>query len=165
MRGLDHLVSQVGRRGRRGLPREHICVSHRRPAVRVFGLLGKQLFNVTRLVRDGYDDAHTDRLPLIVRCTDEAAKARTPAKLAGSTTVRALDSINGAAVAEDHTRAPAFWSALTTEGGAPTRTPKPAFAGGVAKVWLDGRVTADPADSIAQIGGWGCGCRGTPGRA
>ncbi|MGW2464179.1 S8 family peptidase [Streptomyces sp. NPDC001761] len=116
------------------------------------GLLDKQLFNVTRLVRDGYDDAHTDQLPLIVRYTKEATKARTPAKLAGSTTVRALDSINGAAVAENHTRAPAFWSALTTEGGAPNRTAKPAFAGGVAKVWLDGRVTADLADSTAQIG-------------
>src|SRR4051812_47321717 len=28
------------------------------------GKLDKQLFNVTRLIADGYDDAHTSRLPL-----------------------------------------------------------------------------------------------------
>ncbi|MGV9349947.1 S8 family serine peptidase [Streptomyces spiralis] len=128
------------------------------------GLLDKQLFNVTRLVRDGYDDAHTDRLPLIVRYTGAAAKAHTTAKLTGSTTVRALDSINGAAIAENRTRASAFWSALTTGPGASARTAKPAFAGGVAKVWLDGRVTADLADSTAQIGApdvWSHGNTGT----
>jgi hypothetical protein len=29
---------------------------------------------VTQLMADGYDDAHTDRLPLIVRYTDAAAR-------------------------------------------------------------------------------------------
>ncbi|WP_392841038.1 hypothetical protein [Streptomyces sp. LN500] len=46
------------------------------------GKLDKQLFNVTRLIADGYDDAHTSRLPLIVRYTAAAARSRTQPKVA-----------------------------------------------------------------------------------
>ncbi|MFD7698279.1 S8 family serine peptidase [Streptomyces sp. NPDC059805] len=116
------------------------------------GRLDKQLFNVTRLIADGYDDEHTDRLPLIVRYTGDAAKARDRVKLAGSITERRLDSITSAAVTERRTQASAFWAALTHGPGATPASSKPAFSGGVAKVWLDGRVTADLADSTAQIG-------------
>ncbi|MFK3983886.1 S8 family serine peptidase [Micromonospora sp. NPDC050397] len=119
------------------------------------GLLDRRLFNVTQLIADGYDDAHTDRLPLIVRYTDAAARARTTAPVAGSTVLRPLTSVQGAALAQERDQAPAFWSALT---GSPTgdttrRTASDAsFTSGIAKVWLDGRVTADLADSTAQIG-------------
>ncbi|MET8271070.1 S8 family serine peptidase [Streptomyces sp. NPDC005096] len=116
------------------------------------GKLDKQLFNVTRLIADGYDDAHTSRLPLIVRYTAAAARSRTQPKVAGSTVVRRLDSIQGAAVAQNRKQAPAFWSALTGGSGSAARSAHPAFAGGVAKVWLDGKVKADLADSTAQIG-------------
>ncbi|MDF6042667.1 S8 family serine peptidase [Streptomyces sp. JH14] len=116
------------------------------------GKLDKQLFNVTRLIADGYDDAHTSRLPLIVRYTAAAARSRTQPKVAGSTIVRRLDSIQGAAVAQNRKQAPAFWSALTGGSGSAARSAHPAFAGGVAKVWLDGKVKADLADSTAQIG-------------
>jgi subtilisin family serine protease len=117
------------------------------------GTLDKQLFNVTKLIADGYDDDHAARLPLIVRYTDAAAKSRTQPRVAGSTVVHRLDSVQGAAVAEDRKQAPAFWSALT--GGstsAAARSATPALAGGIAKVWLDGKVKADLADSTAQIG-------------
>ncbi|MFB7293291.1 S8 family serine peptidase [Actinacidiphila glaucinigra] len=116
------------------------------------GTLDKQLFNVTKLIADGYDDAHSSGLPLIVSYTDAAAKSRTRPKMAGSTGVRRLDSIQGAALTQNHEQAPAFWSALTGGAGAAARSAKPAFAGGVAKVWLDGKVKADLADSTAQIG-------------
>ncbi|MFJ3224552.1 S8 family serine peptidase [Streptomyces sp. NPDC086783] len=116
------------------------------------GRLDKQLFNVTRLLADGYDDAHADNLPLIVGYTEETAKSRKTWKPAGSTSVRRLDSIDGAAVIEKRAHASAFWSDLTSGPGASTKATKPAFAGGVAKVWLDGKVTADLADSTAQIG-------------
>ncbi|MFF0041093.1 S8 family serine peptidase [Streptomyces mirabilis] len=116
------------------------------------GKLDKQLFNVTRLIAEGYDDAHSSRLPLIVRYTDAAAKSRTRAKMAGSTDVRRLDSIQGAALAQNHKQAPEFWSSLTGGSGAAARSAKPSFAGGVAHVWLDGKVKADLADSTAQIG-------------
>ncbi|MFE7329257.1 S8 family serine peptidase [Streptomyces sp. NPDC057565] len=119
------------------------------------GLLDKQLFNVTRLIADGYDDAHAERLPLIVRYTDAAARSRTAPDMAGSKVVRRLDSMQGAAVAQNREKAPAFWSALTGRSGAAAArrgSARPAFAGGIAKVWLDGKVTADLADSTAQIG-------------
>ncbi|GAB3944897.1 hypothetical protein GCM10027614_35800 [Micromonospora vulcania] len=35
--------------------------------------LDKRLFNVTRLIADGYDDTQVDHLPLIVSYTDAAA--------------------------------------------------------------------------------------------
>ncbi|MEU2165300.1 S8 family serine peptidase [Streptomyces sp. NPDC019208] len=116
------------------------------------GKLDRQLFNVTRLIADGYDDAHSAELPLIVSYTDAAAGSRSRPKVAGSTVVRRLDSIQGAALAQKRTQAPAFWSALTGGAAAAVRSAEPAFAGGVAKVWLDGRVRANLADSTAQIG-------------
>ncbi|MFE6805086.1 S8 family serine peptidase [Streptomyces sp. NPDC057696] len=117
------------------------------------GKLDKQLFNVTQLIAYGYDDAHAKRLPLIVRYTDAAATSRTLPKVAGSSVARRLDSIQGAALGQKREQASAFWSALT--GGsdaAAARSANPAFEGGIAKVWLDGKVKADLADSTAQIG-------------
>ncbi|MFD8028427.1 S8 family serine peptidase [Streptomyces sp. NPDC059717] len=116
------------------------------------GKLDKQLFNVTRMIADGYDDAHSSRLPLIVKYTDAAARSRTQPKVAGSTVVRRLDSIQGAALAQNRKQAPQFWASLTGGTAATARSTKPSFAGGVSKVWLDGKVTADLADSTAQIG-------------
>ncbi|WP_338017620.1 S8 family serine peptidase [Streptomyces adustus] len=116
------------------------------------GKLDKQLFNVTRLIAEGYDDAHTNRLPLIVSYTDAAARSRMQPKVAGSTVVRRLDSIQSAAVTQNRKQGSAFWSALTGGAGTAARSANPSFAGGVAKVWLDGKVKADLADSTAQIG-------------
>nr|WTB28840.1 S8 family serine peptidase [Streptomyces sp. NBC_00830] len=128
------------------------------------GKLDKQLFNVTRLIADGYDNAHTSRLPLIVSYTDAAARARTQPTVAGSTVVRRLGSIQGAALAQNRKQAPAFWSALTGGSGAAARSAKPAFAGGIAKVWLDGKVRANLADSTAQIGAQQVWAKGNTGK-
>ncbi|MFJ9818520.1 S8 family serine peptidase [Streptomyces sp. NPDC101151] len=116
------------------------------------GRLDKQLFNVTALIADGYDDTHASRLPLIVSYTDAAAKSRTRPKVTGSNVVRRLDSIQGAALAQNRKQARTFWSALTGDSGPAARSAKPAFAGGIAKIWLDAKVKADLADSTAQIG-------------
>ncbi|MFE7099253.1 S8 family peptidase [Streptomyces erythrochromogenes] len=118
------------------------------------GNLDKRLFNVTQLIADGYDDAHTDRLPLIVSYTDAAGDSRNRPAMAGSTVVRPLSSMQGAAVAQNRDQATAFWSALTGGPAAAkgARSAKPAFAAGVAKVWLDGKVKADLSDSTAQVG-------------
>nr|WTB35033.1 S8 family serine peptidase [Streptomyces sp. NBC_00830] len=128
------------------------------------GKLDKQLFNVTQLIADGYDDAHAARLPLIVSYTDATARFRTQPKVAGSTVVRRLDSIQGAAVAENREQAPSFWSALTGGSGAAARSASPAFAGGVAKVWLDGMVKADLSESTAQIGAQQVWAQGNTGK-
>ncbi|MEU8211701.1 S8 family serine peptidase [Micromonospora sp. NPDC049044] len=115
------------------------------------GLLDRQLFNITELVADGYDDAHTDKLPLIVTMTDAAARARTRPAVDGATLVRSLDSVQGAALTRERSTAGRFWAALTA-GSARRTGDAPVLANGIAKVWLDGRVHADLAESTAQIG-------------
>jgi subtilisin family serine protease len=118
-------------------------------------VLDKQLFNITRLLDYGYDDARTDHLPLIVRYSD-AAGARKAATPKGSEGVRRLTSIRGAAVGRRHEEASAFWSSLTAgvdttalrRGGQNSSV----LALGIERVWLDGKVKATLADSVAQIG-------------
>ncbi|SDM24942.1 Serine protease, subtilisin family [Nonomuraea maritima] len=118
------------------------------------GLLDEQLFNVTQLIADGYDDAKVDRLPLIVSYTDEAARAKSTSLPEGAVPVRPLTSVGGAAIEQRRDQAEEFWTALT--GGASAERRKasgvPSFTGGIAKVWLDGKVHATLADSTAQIG-------------
>ncbi|WP_432043575.1 S8 family peptidase [Streptomyces cadmiisoli] len=125
------------------------------------GLLDKELFNVTQLVADGYDDARVNQLPLIVTYAS-AADARKQGALRGSTRIRSFSSINGAAIAEDRGRATEFWSAITSGVKASALAPrdtlraspasKSTLAGGISKIWLDGKVEATLADSTAQIG-------------
>ncbi|MGW3347141.1 S8 family serine peptidase [Nonomuraea rubra] len=118
------------------------------------GLLDRNLFNVTRLLASGYDDARRDRLPLIVSYTDAAARSRTAAVPQGARQVRALSSIQGAAVDAD--RSAGFWASLTKDarlpGSSGRASGEAALSGGIAKVWLDGKVKADLAESTAQIG-------------
>lgn len=134
------------------------------------GVLDRQLFNVTRLVADGYDDAHLDRLPLIVtyggKEAAEATLRRRGDALPGDVTgVRPLTSVNGVALAADREDSGALWAALTGTGtgtvigagkdAAVSRASgdaEPAFVGGVAKVWLDGKAQATLSDSVGQIG-------------
>ncbi|MEV5143822.1 S8 family serine peptidase [Streptomyces sp. NPDC052727] len=108
------------------------------------GTLDRRLFDVSGLIRQGLTDAETDALPLIVTY-DKSARAATPA---GAERTRALPSLRGAAVEAGKGRA--FWRSFT-------RTP------GIDKVWLDGRVRAELAESNAQIGtaaGWDAGLTG-----
>lgn len=113
------------------------------------GVLDQQLFNVTELIEDGYDDAHSDHLPLIVSYTDAATRARKQAIPAGARRTLVLSSIKGAAMVADHGDATAFWTSLT--GAAPTAR-STSMAGGIAKVWLDGKAKVTLSDTTAQIG-------------
>ncbi|WP_239117018.1 S8 family serine peptidase [Planotetraspora phitsanulokensis] len=117
------------------------------------GVLDRRLFNITLLLADGYDDAHVDHLPLIVTYK-AAVQLRAQRVPEGATTVRTLDSIQGAAVAAD--RSADFWESLTAGGAAAPQAraqdTAPSFAAGVAKVWLDGKVKADLSDTVSQIG-------------
>ncbi|MFG2605583.1 S8 family serine peptidase [Streptomyces sp. NPDC048514] len=108
------------------------------------GTLDRRLFDVSGLIRQGLTDAKADALPLIVTY---AKGARTAAP-AGTEKTRTLASLRGAAV--EAAKGPAFWRSFT-RGGA------------VGKVWLDGRVEADMAESNAHIGtpaGWDAGLTG-----
>ncbi|MFI6784857.1 S8 family serine peptidase [Micromonospora sp. NPDC050276] len=115
------------------------------------GLLDTQLFNLSELLADGYDDARRDQLPLIVTY-DAAARSRSASAPAGARNVRRLDSIQGDALNVD--RSKTFWSSITGGGEATARSTgsRLALGGGIAKIWLDGKVEADLADSTAQVG-------------
>ncbi|MFG3172478.1 S8 family serine peptidase [Streptomyces sp. NPDC048200] len=126
------------------------------------GVLDQRLFNVTRLVAYGYDDAGTSSLPLIVQ---HAGAARSASAVKGLTTRRALPSIDAEAASVDRDRAAALWQSLTPasstaratkaaarSAAAPASTSAPVFADGITHIWLDGRVKATLADSTAQVG-------------
>uniref|UniRef100_UPI002F90DAD7 S8 family serine peptidase n=1 Tax=Streptomyces anthocyanicus TaxID=68174 RepID=UPI002F90DAD7 len=114
------------------------------------GSLDRELFNVTDLLAYGYDDAHRDRLPLIVTYSG-AAPSRGLAAARGVGTTRTLKSIGGAALDTD--RSDAFWTSVTSDGTAAHRDGgAPRLKLGITKIWLDGKVKADLADSTAQIG-------------
>jgi subtilisin family serine protease len=108
------------------------------------GTLDRRLFDVSALIRQGLTDARTDALPLIVTYA-KSARAVTPA---GTERTRSLPSLRGAAVKAGKGRT--FWRSFTRGDG-------------VGKVWLDGRVQADMAESNAQIGtqsAWDAGLTG-----
>ncbi|MFG3136257.1 S8 family serine peptidase [Streptomyces sp. NPDC048211] len=108
------------------------------------GTVDRRLFNVTALAKMGYDDKSTGGIPLIA--TYPAGKARSlPVAPRGSRTVRALDSIHGAALKAAKDTARAFWDDI-----AKTPTAR-SLDDGIAKLWLDGRVEAALKDSVPQI--------------
>ncbi|MFC1406718.1 MULTISPECIES: S8 family serine peptidase [Streptacidiphilus] len=133
------------------------------------GVLDQRLFDVTALIADGYDDAHTGTLPLIVQYgTAVAAKSAAPA-VPGLTATRQLSSIRGAAATVSHAGAAGMWQSLAPAGtGASAQarslSAPAAFADGVTHIWLDGRVKATLADSTAQIGAPDAWAAGTDGK-
>jgi subtilisin family serine protease len=108
----------------------------------------RRLFNVSLLVRSGYDDARRAEIPLI------ATYGRTRAAgqgTAGTTKVRDLPSVNGAALRTAKRTTRDAWDAVK-QGNGPQ------------KLWLDGRVGANLEQSTAQIGAptaWAAGLTGT----
>ncbi|MGW3498784.1 S8 family serine peptidase [Streptomyces sp. NPDC001020] len=114
------------------------------------GHLDPRLFDITGLVAQGYDDAHSPQLPLIVTYDETAGKRAAPQPPAGTTAVRSLASVHGAALRADKKRVSQVWKqwgpAVSQQKSAATLAP------GVAKVWLDGKVGASLDRSTAQVG-------------
>ncbi|MFI5664212.1 S8 family serine peptidase [Streptomyces sp. NPDC051684] len=115
------------------------------------GKLDARLFDVSGLIEQGLTDTKADATPLIVTYGGKSARsaAATPK---GADRTRKLGSIGGAAL--DAGKGRAFWNDLTSKGG---------YTDGIGKVWLDGRVEGDMADSNAQIGtpkAWEAGLTG-----
>ncbi len=99
----------------------------------------------------GYDDAGTGTMPLIVSYTKAVTRAAGPPTAPrGSRTVRRLPVIDGAALIAPKPKARTFWTSIAP--AAATTDSTPSLRGGVAKVWLDGRVQADLEESVPQIG-------------
>jgi hypothetical protein len=123
--------------------RMHVVPHDAQPLIAA-GRLDARLFDVTRLVEFGYDDAKSASLPLIITGAGRAVRGL---DLVGSRVTRALPSIGGVAVAESKKSAATFWRALT--GGASAS----GFAApGIGKVWLSGKAKLLDAGSNKQIG-------------
>ncbi|MFD6431426.1 S8 family serine peptidase [Streptomyces venezuelae] len=113
------------------------------------GVLDERLFDVTELIRQGLADkgGAAAELPLIVTYDKQARGAHRLPR--GVEKVRSLESVGGVAVRAE--RPGGLWRAVRAE------------ASGIDKVWLDGRVRADMAQSNEQIGtpeAWEAGLTG-----
>ncbi|WP_043181006.1 S8 family serine peptidase [Streptomyces sp. NRRL F-5123] len=96
------------------------------------GLVDPELFDIGTLVADGYDDASTGTVPVIVEYAGgPAARAAVP----GVSTTSALGSIGGAGLAVAKKDAADAWQALVPSAGRRARS-----AGGVTRIWLDAKV-------------------------
>ncbi|SEG80605.1 Serine protease, subtilisin family [Actinacidiphila yanglinensis] len=136
------------------------------------GVLDRRLFDVTDLIADGYDDARTGALPLIVQYAGTKARTAT-ATPDGLTDRRDLPSLQGQAVTEERAKAAAFWQDVTPPAALGRATARAArqqaagddpararsvndgtavFGAGISHIWLDGKVRSTLADSTAQIG-------------
>ncbi|MER7822708.1 S8 family serine peptidase [Streptomyces sp. NPDC096097] len=111
------------------------------------GKVDPELFNVTGLVRQGYDDAHTGKLPLIAVYDGSVNVARSaPPAPRGAERSLVLGSIGAVALAADKEQAAAFWSDVT---GTDARSRS--VSGGLKKLWLDGKVRANLERSTRQV--------------
>ncbi|MGC4803628.1 S8 family serine peptidase [Micromonospora sp. DT233] len=122
------------------------------------GKVDRRLFDVTGLIEAGYDDAHRDTLPLLVSYRAGEAR-RAVAAISGTRVTRDLPAIGGAALSAEKTRTGAVWAAMTT-GRAAARVDT---AGGVDRLWLDGRRQVTLDHSVPQIGApvaWQAGLTG-----
>jgi subtilisin family serine protease len=110
------------------------------------GVLDMRLFDVSGLIRAGYDDTRRGTLPLIVSYEGKSAQRRSTQKSlvadADATVRRELPSVAGAAITVPKAGADDMWQALTEEQG-------------VARVWLDGRfkASADEDGAAGEAGG------------
>ncbi|WP_326656987.1 S8 family peptidase [Streptomyces sp. NBC_00385] len=118
------------------------------------GTVDEELFNVTGLIRQGYDDAHADSVPLIATYSTDTARSA-PATPRGAERGLALPAIDGVALKADKKQAAGFWSDVTG--------PRSRSAAGLKKLWLDRKVEASLDRSTKQIGAdlaWAAGYDG-----
>lgn len=132
------------------------------------GKLDRELFDITQLVDDGYDDGHVDSTPLIVQYPKTQLAPRAAPALPGASTGPVLDSIHAVAMKVSKPQAAAFWSTLAGSAGTAATdgiSPNLSAAGaGVQKVWLNGMAHVTLKDSVPQIGAplaWAAGYDGT----
>ncbi|MGW2161540.1 S8 family serine peptidase [Nonomuraea sp. NPDC001699] len=136
------------------------------PAINA-GRLDPELFNVTYLAENGYTDDQTKQLPVIVQYpgqyTDRAVASAAEA-IPASEPVLTLESLNASALQVTKAEAGAFWTAVRAVPDGNGLAGRSALRGGIAKVWLDGKVEADLAESVPMIGApqaWAGGHDGT----
>lgn len=111
------------------------------------GVLDRDLFNVSKLVEYGYDDASVDATPIIV---EQAQVGTFSAPIPGIEAHTELASIGGASATLGHADSASAWMALTASG-ASTFSTTPTLAGGIEAIHLDGKVRATLDSSVGLI--------------
>lgn len=124
------------------------------------GRLDPELFNVTSLVGQGYDDASVKSIPLIVQYRPGLRTA--PATPQHADRGATLESISGVGLSAHKAEAAQFWSGITASS-ARSATPGQ-FGAGIQKVFLDEKVNASLAESVAQIGAPNAWAQGLDGK-
>ncbi|MDR6317117.1 S8 family serine peptidase [Actinoplanes couchii] len=114
------------------------------------GRVDADLFDLTKLRRDGHDD-----LPLLL----ESKTGTTIARRAGAAVTRDLSSVGLTALRADHDSRARLWRSAVPAGPAAK-----ALSGGMTRIWLDGRRRLTDETSNAQINApaaWAKGLTGT----
>ncbi|MFF1916361.1 S8 family serine peptidase [Streptomyces sp. NPDC058239] len=108
------------------------------------GKVDEQLFNVTGLIRQGYDDTHTDTLPLIATYRNSVNVADSaPAAPRGAERGLSLPAVDGVALKAGKDTAATFWQDVTNTRSRSASTLK--------KLWLDSKVKATLDRSTKQV--------------
>ncbi|MGW1868482.1 S8 family peptidase [Streptomyces mauvecolor] len=107
------------------------------------GKVDDELFNVSGLIRQGYDDAHTKTIPLIA-VYDTAVARSAPPVPRGAKAGLSLPAVNGMALTADKAKASQLWTDVSDSR---TRS----ATSGIKKLWLDRKVTASLDRSAKQI--------------
>lgn len=120
------------------------------------GTLDRELFNVTDLIEQGYDDAHSSTVPLLVSygSAGQYAARRNQKLPGGARQTLALPAINGAAWEAKKDQAQAFWTAMSGNdtSAVPPSAAAAKLAKGATKMWLSHKVRVNLAESVPQIG-------------
>ena len=136
------------------------------------GVVDPDLFNVTRLIEYGYDDASVDATPIIVELDEGPAPFSAEPPVPGLSVGTPLESIGAAAATAGHADAASTWAALTGTDAAADAGPHAfdvdpsdvSLGGGIAAIHLDGKVQATLDSSVPWIGAtdaWADGYTGT----
>ena len=129
--------------------------------------LDEELFNVSALVANGYSDADSDAIGLIVQYRPGMATAGRTAAPAGTTPGLILESINAQSVRQQKAKAREFWTGLVGDpagDGNDIAAGISTAAGPVGKIWLNRKVKVSLTESVPQIGApqaWAAGYDGT----
>ncbi|MEE1813356.1 S8 family peptidase [Streptomyces sp. BE133] len=129
----------------------------------------RELFNVTRLIRDGYADSRSDGLPVIVGYADKPSDATLKAradKLPAADRGALLETVDMAGMKIDKQDAEQFWRAVKPVSEPPRhgRTVTEPSTSKVSRLWYDGKVKASLDKSVPQIGAPEAWAKGVDGK-
>jgi hypothetical protein len=131
------------------------------------GRIDRALFDVTRLLADGFGDTARDDLPLIVTGATAAPRLAAMAPTAGLTIHRAIPALHAVAVRQRKASpgaALAMFQSVAPAAAASNLMARSAAAAPDAKLWLDRRRRVSLDRSVPQIGAPAAYARGFTGK-